>query len=187
MARYTSLNRKAQAFALDFIVSIILFAIVLIFMFKYTPRIQGQDFDSIEAVYYDAEIVSNTLRSQGYPPDWDYDVFRSVDYSRMGLMSSGSELDTYKVQQMEIASRLNYSRTRSKLGIRSDYGVHFIYPNGTHLNISNITYFGDESVGFDPALGTINISALDASNLAMFKRAVIYNYTSIYMVVYTWN
>ncbi len=187
MGRSRSRNKRAQVFAADFIMSIFIFSFVLIFMFKYTPRYQGQQFDTIEDVYFDAEIISNILRSKGYPQNWTYGYLEDNDNSRMGLMRSGYEMEEYKVQQMQVATLRNYTMTKKKFGVDSDYLVYFTFKNGTHANISNVTHLGDSDIAYDPSLKDVNISDLDPANLAMMKRVVVFNRSSYYMVVQAWN
>jgi hypothetical protein len=151
------------------------------------PRYNAQEFHSIDEVYFEAEVVSNILRSKGYPDNWTYGFLRDNDYSRMGLMDSGYDMEEFKVQQMQVAAVRNYTLTKKKFSIGSDYVVFFTQKNGTHTNISNITHFGHPDIVYDPSINNVNISDLDPDNLATMKRVVIFNRSSYYLVVHTWD
>jgi hypothetical protein len=182
-------NQKAQAWLSDYIIALLLFTIAALI----TVKIILNSFNANAAfteLKNDASKISETLLSQGYPPDWKSG--NSSDIIRLGLLNTSKRLDAEKVIKAMNTSYINYTSLKPKL--QTTYDFIAIFENATNatdcmINFSNFNVIGYPSFPLndtDPACYH-PLFNFPHSNMIIINRLVIYNAQIIKMVVYAWN
>jgi len=114
---FKSKKRKAQAWSLDFIVGLVIFAAAIIFYFIYSGDVFNYPEADLDELRVEASSISSALMTPGYPPGWN-----SSNVIRIGISEDGSRISWAKLQNLnEIA--LNYSRMKYLLKVRNDFQI----------------------------------------------------------------
>ena len=62
-----SSNLKSQAFYSDFVISILIFGVILVMYFTYTTNLSNQDVGLSDDLLTDSKTIVSSLTSEGYP------------------------------------------------------------------------------------------------------------------------
>ncbi len=165
---------------MDFIFAMIIFSICAVIFFSYLPNVQKQEFDLMNMVHFDGQMIAESLVFPGYPEDWTPTTVKYI-----GIVDGGSDINQTKLRHFDNLSRTDYLKTKTLLNVRSDFIIFFKEINGLYRNLSGISYIGKEVEGITP-LG-INTTALSPTTLTKYVRILVYENTPIEMEVYTWQ
>jgi len=121
--------KKAQAWYIDFSVSLMIFVLTLVFYYGYINNYEGNDNSKTEELLSEARSVTSSLMLPGYPIAWSNETV-----IRIGL-SDESRLNATKLRSF---NKLNYSKSKSLLGTKHDFFVFFEDENEQALNIMGI-------------------------------------------------
>jgi len=132
-----SISTKAQAWYLDFAISMLLFTVAVVIYFSYANNVQKQEKGDLDSLISDAKFISSSLAISGYPSDWD-----STSVIRIGI-SDGQKVNETKYKNFK---NLNYSRTKAKFATYADYFVYFVNSNGDVLNINGVCGVGQSAI-----------------------------------------
>ncbi len=160
--------KKAQSWYTDFAfgVMIALLGIGLFFYLVYNIPIKNQKIDS--NLLQDAAIISDSLLSPGYPPDWN-----SSNLVRIGIVYDVDEGNKINLTKLNDFYNLDYDLTKRLFGIYNNYYIELCYRNGTIIEINNASYFGRKN-------------SL-AKNLVKLTRVVFFRDDFVKMNVYVWT
>ena len=166
------MKRKSQAWSLDYIIAALIFVSTFILSIKFITEItvnQGSD-----PLKRDIMFVSESLISEGYPPDWD-----NESVIRIGL-TNNFRLNTTKLQRYE---DIDYYASKGLLVTRYDY--YFFFRNSTDIiNVSKCGYGYNLTVD---ANCNPDLSSVSYDDLVKIDRLLIYNHSPIIMEVWMWR
>ena len=164
--RNQMIGKKAQLWSIDFVIGLVLFSMALYFFYIYgigSLNTQNEDF---QEMFINAEKLSDSLISSGYPIDWTNSSIISI-----GLTDGNTRLDPNKVLEF---SKIDYQTSKRLLGTKYDFQILFKDKNNQVLEISEITILGK------------NISTENPENIIPIIRFVFYNSEIIEMEVLIW-
>jgi hypothetical protein len=157
-------NRKAQVWYIDFIVSVLIFTIVILIYFEYVNNLSKEEQSDLETMVMSAKIVSNNLMSGGFPDDWNQSnaaIIGVVDDERINST------------KMERFYDMGHEQARIKFGIIDNYYAYLQDRNGQKINFGGKDHCGEEPENPD--------------KLVKIDRIVIYNNDMAKMVVQIWR
>lgn len=156
-------NKNAQAWGFDLLTGFIIFIAGVILIYFYTINYPSAGEDAIQTLQNEGQILSETLLSEGSPPDWT-----SANVVRPGILSNG-KINQTKLEQFAL---MDYSQTKSLFKIKDNYYIEFQ---------DNITINGveREGIGSPPPA--------NAENLAKITRVVIYQNNITTFSFQIWN
>lgn len=185
-------NRKSQVWISDYIISLLLFVLAIIFSVKIIINSFSTNV-AFNEMKNDASKISETLLSEGYPPDWNIQYPQNcTGIIRFGLLTE-KRLDGDKIIKAMNTSYCNYTSLRTKLQAKHEFLVIFEHSNGDMLEFNDSCAIGSSSVIINndtwPSVDCHNVSftSIQYKNMVQLSRFIIYNSTIIRMVVYTWD
>lgn len=209
------INKKSQAWFLDFIVSMIIATVALLIYLNLSTNIQNRGMEKMNELNFDARLISSNLVSAGIPNNW-YQIYPTTYPVIIGISDGNSILNQDKINDFFEMNIDDYAATKGRFYSEFDYYVYFvkmeecagekyscIYKvysnpnynrNGTgHPNIA-------ENYPEDPncIIGTfycfdefrnyiINLDNINPKNLVRYERSLIFENKQIKMVVLVWN
>ena len=158
------LNRKAQVWYTDFIVSVLIFMIAIVIYFEYVNNLSKEEESNLEEMVMQAKAVSNNLMSEGYPFNWtenDVDIIGIVDNKRINQ------------QKIEQFYNMNHSIAKIKFGEIQNYYFYLEGQDGQKIDVSGKEYAGREPI--------------NPTKLVKINRITIYNSNIVKAVVQVWH
>lgn len=151
MALYALINNmkfnklKSQAFFGDFVISILIFTVILIIYFTYTKNLSNEDTDLLDDLLTDAKTISLSFTSRGYPDNW-----QASDVVRIGFTDNSNRIDNEKFSEFVI---INYNKSKKLLGTTYDYFLFFVNESGEIKNVEGFcgTGMGEVNITYDIA------------------------------------
>jgi len=137
--------RKSQMWFMDFVIGMMIFLVMLISYYTYTTNISKEDTAALDDLLSDAETVSLSLTSTGYPSGWT-----SSNVVRIGFTDNYNRIDNAKFTEF---NEINYNKSKKLLGTIYDYFLYFVNESGDVQNVEGYCGTG---------LGEVNIT-LDIS------------------------
>jgi hypothetical protein len=120
------MSRKSQVWYTDFMVGVLIFSIVVITYFYYVEHTEYSDDTLISSLVAEAKAITNSLVTQGYPPDWS-----AANVSTVGLTDGNYRIDQTKLNSF---NSWGYEERRGYLHTTKDYYFYLNYLNGTRFN-----------------------------------------------------
>ena len=131
------MNSKAQAWFMDFAISLMLFTFSMVVYFSYTNNLQQQNQGELDSMLSDADSISSSLVLSGYPADWDN---RTV--IRIGI-ADDQKINSTKIKNFK---QLNYSITKKDFATIFDYFVYFVNDKNEVLNVYSVCGVGNSQI-----------------------------------------
>ena len=131
-------NLKSQAFYSDFVISILIFGIILLIYFTYTTNLSSNDAGLLDDLLTDTKVVSSSLTSSGYPDSWDSD-----NVVRIGFTDNYNRIDNAKFNEF---IKISYNKSKSLLGTTYDYFLFFVNESGDAVNVEGFCGTGNAAV-----------------------------------------
>ncbi len=175
------LTRKAQSWYIDFIFGVVVFSLCIILFYKFVPNLSQQELSSLNEVYQDCKLLSESVSSSGYPENWTNDSVQRIGITDRGIIINGS-----KVAKFDEMTKEDYSRVKNIFSLKADFVLFFTNSSDEPVSINGVYYIGYPDVSLS-ADNRINMSAIDYDNLASLTRVLIYNKKTIKMVTYAWD
>jgi hypothetical protein len=152
--------KKSQVWFLDFIVGLMMFMIIIFVYYDYSNNLVEESESVWEEMMIDSKVISSSLMSTGYPPDWN-----QTNVARIGLLNSN-----YRINQTKVNNFVNmsYNETRGIFATRFDF---YFFLQDTN----NTEYF---HAGLEPQ---------EPKFLVQTTRLAIYNSSVYRMVIYIWG
>jgi hypothetical protein len=161
------MNIKAQAWGIDLAIASLLFTLGVFTFFIYTINQPTQGAETIEELFYDGKIISDSILSEGYPSYWDCSNVITI-----GILTKG-EINTTKAERFYSLSQDDYNKTKILFNTRYEY-YFFLDKNITLPTLSKEI----EGIGKKP---------LNSKNLVKITRLTIYEKKPSTMNLYIWN
>ncbi len=116
-------NKKAQVWAIDLSVALVIFIGVIFLFYRYSISFAPED-PLINKMIKEGGYVSNTLLSSGYPQNWEtLDNLENI-YS-IGLIGEDDLLDINKINNFTKWSESDYATLKRKINTKYDYYIEF--------------------------------------------------------------
>jgi len=131
------MNSKAQAWFMDFAISLLLFAFTIVVYLSYTNNFQQQDQSELNNMLSDANSVSSSLVLSGYPTNWDN---RTV--IRIGI-ADDQKINSTKIKNFK---QLNYSLSKKDFATTFDYFVFFVNDKNEVMNVYGVCGVGNPQI-----------------------------------------
>jgi len=165
--------KKGQFNFIDFITSIVVFAILLTIFFKYSPNITKSQ-EGITGLAIEGRIISDDLLSGGFPSNWN-----SSNVVIIGITDNNNQINETKIQSL---LSLSYPQTRNLF--RTTYHYYFLFKDQDD-SILKITPT-QEGIGY-PGVNSSNIENVDTQKLVKIERIVFFRNQMAKLVLYLWQ
>ncbi len=170
--------RKAQTFYWDFIAGVLIFGLIIIAFFKFSPSILSSEGTDIDSLLFDARKISSDLVLAGHPSNWT-----AADAERIGITDG-----KYRVldSKLELFNTMDYSKAKLLLGTRYDF-IFFFKDNSN--NVIDIALPSETKNTFGmPDVNHSTVQDIEGiSDLVKIDRYVIYNSSMHEMTLYVWS
>jgi len=120
------IENKAQVWYTDFMVGVLIFAVVIVSYFYYVEHTQYSDDSLMSALVSETKTISSTLVTRGFPEGWT-----AVNVTNVGLTDGGSRINATKLSNF---NSWTYEERRGYLHTTKDYYFYLEYLNGTKFN-----------------------------------------------------
>lgn len=124
-----NMDKKSQAWFMDFAIALLLFTFTLLVYFSYTTNFQKQDKGELDTMLSDVRSLSSSLALSGYPNGWD-----NMSVIRIGI----ADLHAINTTKLKALNGLNYNLTKKKFGTSYNYFVFFENARGDVLNVKGV-------------------------------------------------
>ena len=162
-------RKKAQAWYLDYVLGLIIFGMGIFVFFQYMPNFDHPD---IANTMLDADIISDTLISEGIPKNWTPSSF-----IQLGITTDFT-LDEKKLEQLD---SMAYDDVLASLPVGSDFYFEFV-DKKIELSTYNFTSYGK------PGANSTNIRDLfEPEQMVTLQRMIAYGGEIIKMNLYVWS
>lgn len=184
-------RRKAQVWISDYTLSFLLFTLAVLICVKIIINSFSIN-TTFSELKSDAAKISETLLSEGYPPEWSID-----EVIRPGILSN-KRINASKVYN---AMSMEYSSLKPKLQTKYDFLVIFKDKNNDMIEFNSTDdtdtkcFIGSTEVAilndtlpsgsFD--CHSPDFSRVNYKNLVTITRLAVYDSNIIKMTVYTWT
>lgn len=115
-------KKKAQVWAVDLSVALVIFIGVIFLFYRYAISFAPED-PLINKMISEGGYVSNTLLTSGYPNNWETLTVNQA-YS-IGLMGKDGIMNQTKIDKLEEWDDPYYYELKAKLNTRYDYYINF--------------------------------------------------------------
>jgi hypothetical protein len=156
-------SKKSQVWYTDFIIGVLIFSIVIITYFYYVEHSSYSDETLVSALLSEAKTISNSLVTQGYPPNWTI-----ANVTTVGLTDGSPRIDVAKLADF---NSWGYEERRGYLHTTKDYYFYLEYINGTKFN----------ELCTDPFVGCVEWNT--SYHLVQNTRLLIYDSDVVRMVL----
>lgn len=177
MARSTS--TKGQAWYADFIIATVIFTVCLALFYRYVPSLNRQELTNLDEARLDAEMIANSLSTEGYPAGWS-----EATVERLGITDDGRRINATKVEMLNNLTGQAYQQSKELFSVRSDFVVFFTDTEDMPLAIAGIYHVGNASLDMGNRIDTVRIPG---SSLTGLTRLLTFEERPVKMVVYAWN
>ncbi|MEM2017726.1 MAG: hypothetical protein QW585_00710 [Candidatus Pacearchaeota archaeon] len=116
-------NKRAQVWALDLAIGLTVFVGLIFMFYRYSVSFVPEQ-TTLEKMIRQGGLISSSLLSEGYPPDWATKDVGSQDVYMFGLLSNGI-LNASKWSKFCQWSTQQYSITKQKLGSEFGFYIYF--------------------------------------------------------------
>jgi len=158
-------RKRAQAWGIDLAVALIIFTVGILIFFFYTVNRPAEARENLDYMFYDGNLIADSLMSEGSPLDWD-----SSNVVTVGILSE-NKINETKLEQFYNLSIQDYSRTKQLFNTRFDY--YFFLSGNMSLYVGEV-----EGIGYSP---------LNENNLVKITRFTIYKDKPTTAYFYIWE
>jgi len=166
----------------DFILAIVIFSMCMLLFYKTMPNIKMNAEKPVEEVYLDAKSIASMIISEGSPNNWT-----CAQVQRIGIIEKANNISTRKVTEFYNLSTNDYTKSKTLLGITSEYIVYFVDKDSTYFDINDTGVIGHHGVNAIVGPEHTNITKIKRRNMVRLERILVYNSSPVKMVIYTWN
>lgn len=150
--------KKAQGWSLDIMIAGSIFIVGLVVFYFYSMNNPGESEETMDNLFYNGEIITESLLSEGYPKNWNINNVVTI-----GILDSNNKINETKLELFYNLSADDYNKTRRLFNTRYDY--YFFLTETMTVNGTNIEGIGKP--GFDK-------NNINAENLIKVTRFTIY-------------
>ncbi|PIN70516.1 hypothetical protein COV93_01205 [Candidatus Woesearchaeota archaeon CG11_big_fil_rev_8_21_14_0_20_43_8] len=161
-------NRDGQVWFLDFMVSILMFTILVATYYGYLESQTDNNEEIIESLLLDVRTATDALVSSGYPQNWTND-----EVLRIGITDGDHRINQTKLDHF---TAMDYNLTRKLFGTYSNYYFYIQYKNGSKKWLNNSgQYYG------------LNSSQPSAAYIVQSQRVLIDNRSIVVLNMHMWR
>ena len=177
---FSLISKDAQIFYTDAFIGFTIFVVAIVVFFALSGNASNLEGRVLDALVGDAESVSDSLMSEGYPADWT-----PTTVSIVGLTDGAFRVNYTKVSMFY---GMSHNLTSNLFGTNANYLVFFKDRDGNVLPFSSCAFTNTDIVvqNITPYLCQ-NVTAPSANQLVSSERLSFYNSKIIKMVVYVWD
>ena len=163
-------EKTGQIFGLDLMIAMIIFLIGIMAFFLYSINSPSETKESLSSLFYDGDLITDSLLSEGYPQDWNSD-----DVIKIGI-SDNKEINQTKLERFYDLAQTNYAKTKSLFNTK--YNYYFFLSQTMTINSEQVEGIGKPGV---------NKENIQASNLIKVTRVTSYNKKPVSAYLYIWE
>lgn len=158
--------KKSQAWGIDLMVAAAIFSMGIISFYMYTLNNTHEAEETVKSLYYDGSIISNSVLSDGYPPEWNSSTVTAV-----GILNKGKINET-KLERFYLLSLSDYEKTKNLFNTRYEY--YFFLEKNMTINSNSVEGIGKKPNGSE-------------KNLVKITRFTIYKNIPAEAYLYVWK
>lgn len=162
-SRSSRAGRRGQAWGFDLMIATSIFVSGIVLIYFYSINYNPEGKDDIESLFYDGEIISDIILSEGYPRNWD-----TSNVLQIGIASDGKINET----------KLGYFKEMTDTGEEYEGTKNLFNTNHEYWASFSQTIGGIDSVGLEPT---------GEKNLILVKRMTVYGNEPVIMDLYMWD
>lgn len=170
-------NKKAQIWALDLAIGLMVFAGIIFMFYRYSVSFVPEQ-TTLQKMIRQGGLISDSLLSEGYPPDWA-EKENINDVYMFGLLSNKLLNETKWAKFCEW-SNSNYRVVKEKMG--AGFNSFYIFFDKDNDNIGEAIANCNETGKTPPD---------DARQIVKIERLVAYNESGVIipmkMILYLWS
>lgn len=163
-------NRKAQILGMDVVVAFVIFSFGLIIFFLFMINSQTDSIGVLEPLFYDGELIAESILSDGSPGNWDVD-----NVVKIGILSE-SKINNTKLKSFYDFTQADYIGTKILFNTKYDYFVLF----NESIMIDGEMVQGVGKPGINP-------ENIDTNNLIKINRITVHEDKLVNLYIYIWN
>ncbi len=158
-------RKKAQAWGIDLVMALSIFAVGLVFFYFYTLNQPNEAEEAIEGLFYDGEIVASSILSEGHPTDWNTNNVITI-----GILTD-NKINNTKLLYFYSLANTQYEKTQNLFNTNYEY-YFFLDENMTTIS-QEVEGIGRKPVGEE--------------NLVKITRFTVYKDQPVTAYIYMWN
>lgn len=162
---------KGQTWTVDFMIGTVMFFIALFVFYQYYSNTISIDLGEVKTLRMDAEGISNSLMSEGYPPNWNI-LTDDDDILQLGIVDDGFLLNDTRLARLKT---LDYKDTRKLLNTKYDYYFYFLDKDKVIKE------------GYGGIASPSDIETQNPKKIVTLSRFVFYDRNIYRMVLYVWD
>jgi len=166
-------HKKGQFNFLDFMMGVVIFAILMTIFFKYSSNITKKQ-EGITGLAVEGKTISNDLLSQGFPSNWN-----SSNVVIIGITDDNNQINETKLNNL---INVSYEQTRTLFRTRYHYYFLFLNQNNSIIKITPT----QEGIGY-PGVNSSNIGNINTKRLIKLERIVFFRNQMAKLVLYLWQ
>jgi hypothetical protein len=154
-------HKKGQIWGFDLVIAITIFMVGIIAAYLYAINFLGESQEILDSLFYDGNLASSLILSEGTPEDW------TIDNVEIPGILSGEKINQTKLDNFY---SLNYSMQKKLLGTQYEF-----YFNFTDMEANGVSV---EGIGLSPS---------EPKNLVKIERFTVYKNKPIKFILFMWN
>jgi len=167
-------SKKSQAWSIDLIVAITIFISGIIIFYIYILNFSNEGEEAINDLFYDGNIITSILLSEGSPSDWN-----QLNVLSPGL-TSNDKINETKLEKLYNFANSDYKKLKSALNTKFDFYIYFT----EKISINGTLVDGIGKTGVDRE----NIIQVEAPrNIVKITRITAYKNKPTEMNLYIWD
>lgn len=165
MEKLYSTNKHAQAWGIDLMIASVIFTVAIVFFYFYALNEPNEAQETIDALYYDGKIITDSILSEGYPKNWN-----STNVVTIGILSQ-NKINETKLERFYNRSDLTYAKTKTLFNTK--YNYYFFLNEDMIIDGTTI-----QGIGKEP---------LNDKNLIKITRFTVYKEKPMTAYLYVWE
>ena len=168
-----------QVFYGDAFIGFAIFAVAVVAFFSLSSNSSFSERPVLDSLISNAESVSDSLITEGFPPDWTPDMVNIV-----GLTDGSYRVNYTKVSMLY---NMSYNSTNNLFGANANYLIFFKDRDGNTLAFDRCAFTNTDLIlqNLTPYICE-NVTAPNSTQLVNSERLLFYNSNIVKLVVYAW-
>lgn len=159
------LNKKSQAWGIDLMVAMMIFSVGIISFYFYTLNSSEGAKETIDQLFYDGNLIANSILSEGYPVNWE-----SSNVIKIGITSE-NKINETKLENFYSLSETDYTRTKNLFNTRFNY--YFFISEEMVIDGNVVEGIGQKPVNYE--------------DLIKITRLTLYKEKPVTLTIYIWK
>jgi len=168
------MKNKSQLWGIDLMIAVTLFVFGIMIFYIYNLNAPSDVRENFEYMYYDGDLIMDSILSEGYPIDWNT---HTEDLVKIGILTNG-KINSTKLQAFHDLNASDYAKTKIKFSTKYDYYFYLAETMDTiaagHKGIGKVDDAGDADI-------------VNSRNLIKITRFTIYENKPMTAYLYVWE